>query len=115
MAPRFRIAMAEMMDRHFGELLLDGEERVQRSHRILENHRDPLAADLRKRVVVESQEVLMLIENRAAAGDATGRLRNQPEQREMGDGLSRATFADDAKRFPAAQFIREPIDGAERA
>ena len=55
-----------------GDLVADGEHRVQRRHRLLEDHRDVVAADLRHLVLVERREVAALEEDARAGRDPAG-------------------------------------------
>ena len=59
-----------------------------------------------------SLEQVLALEQHLAAGDAPGRLRHQAHDRERGDALAAARFADDAER--AAALERE-VDAVDRA
>src|SRR5437016_3543220 len=67
-----------------GDLPADGEDRIQARHRVLEDHRDVVAADAPDLVVVHLQDVLTVEDDRAL-DDAAGGLRNETHQRERGD------------------------------
>jgi len=54
---RRAIAHAAMPDQHFGELRADGERRVERRHRFLKDHREPIAAQISERALVGRQQV----------------------------------------------------------
>jgi hypothetical protein len=68
----------------FGQLLGDPQVGVQRGHRILEDHRDALAADAAELAVAGLEEI-DAVEHRGAGVDAPRWLRNQSEQRVAGD------------------------------
>ena len=69
--PRPGRAAAEPLvdEQHLVDLLLDRVERVQRRHRLLEDHRDPVPAHAPERRLVGAQELLAL-EHDAAGRDA---------------------------------------------
>ena len=54
---RLRFECARVQPRDLRQLLRDPHERIERRHRILEDHRDPLAADLPHLVVGQRQQV----------------------------------------------------------
>ena len=74
------------------------EHRIERRHRLLEDHRDAVAADGADALVVERQEVGALEVDRAAV-EVARRLRHQAEDRERGHALARAALADDGERL----------------
>ena len=74
-------------------LVADGEDRVERAHRVLEHHRHRGAAQRQPLAVRHGQEVAAVIED-AAAGDRGRRVPEQPHDRLHGDGLARAALAD---------------------
>ena len=65
--------------KRFGELGTHFHERVERGHRVLENHRDPLATDLAELFLGNFQEI-QAVEHRLPAVDAAGRLGDEAEQ-----------------------------------
>src|SRR5262245_53449559 len=87
-----------MHDERLGDLVADLHRRVQRAHRILEDHADAAAAH-----VVAVDDFLAndvdAAEQRGAARDAAGRSRNQPHDALHADGLAAARFADDRERL----------------
>ena len=94
-------------------LVADGEERIQRGHRVLQDHGDTLAADLAHLARRLGQEVFSL-EGEGAAHDAGG----GGEQAHDGEGegrLARARLAHDAERLPRIQPERDLVDGAHDA
>ena len=87
-----------------GHLVADGLQRVQRGHRLLEDHADVAAADRAHRAP-----------RRAAAGRAVERRRGRrpgapcgrrPHDRERGHRLARAALADEAEDLAAARRSR---------
>ena len=82
--------------------------------RLLEDHRDVAAAELPQRLDGQLRE----IDHRAFAGpeqdlaadDASGRIRNQPHDRQARHRLAGAGFADDGERFPGVQRERDVLD-----
>jgi hypothetical protein len=42
---------------HLGDLVADREDRVERRHRLLEDHRDPVAADRAQLALGEGEQV----------------------------------------------------------
>ena len=78
-----------------GDLIADGEHRVQAGHRLLEDHRDAVAADvahLRRRQV----EQVPAVEHDLPGGDAAGR-RHQAHHGQRQHRLAAAGLADDAE------------------
>ena len=101
---RLGAADAPMPQQPLDDLLADRERRVQRRHRLLEDHRDAVAAQVAHRRRLEPDQLAALEADRAA-GDAAGRRRHQPHDRERRDALAAARFADDGER--AARLDRE--------
>ena len=71
---------------------------IQRGHRLLEDHRDFLAADRAHLLVGQRNEVAPLEQN-PPLDDSAGRLRNQLQYRERRHALAAARFADHGQRF----------------
>ena len=96
------------------DLLADGERRVERAHRLLEDHRDPVAAQLAHRRRRQLEQIGAL-EPDLAAGDAARRPRHESHDRQCGDALAAAGLADDAERAARLQREAHAVDGAELA
>src|SRR5690348_15535733 len=96
---------------HLRDLIADGEHRVERGHRLLEDHGDAVAANAANARVVEPQELLALEVNRAARLDAAG-LLDEAEDGKRGHRFSAARFADDAERFARTDGERHAVDRA---
>ena len=62
----------EMQPRDFGELLADGEEGIERRHRVLKDHRDAVAANSRE-LRLRHRDQIAAFEKGGAAGDSAGR------------------------------------------
>ena len=103
------------MDLHrLGDLVADREHRVQRGHRLLEDHGDPVAADRTHRRLVEAEQIAALEAHRAV-DDAADLGRQQPQDRQRGDALAAAGFADDAERLAGIDREADAVDGARDA
>ena len=87
-----------MHARNFGQLLADREKRIERGHRILENHRDPIAADVGQFVLRQFQQIATL-KPCGSAENLCRRHRQQAEHRQARHAFARTAFANDAKRF----------------
>ena len=82
---------------HLGHLLAHRDQRVQAGHRILEHHRDLLAADGAHLLVADLGQVGAL-KLHLAAFDAGG-VGQQAQNRHRGDTFAAAGFAHDAQDF----------------
>ena len=78
---RRRLVHVEMDHQRFHDLEPDGQHRVQRRHRLLEDHRDIAAANL-AHFVFSKLEKIAPLEQDAAADDAACRLGQQPHDGE---------------------------------
>ena len=95
---KFAVAVLVNGER-FCQLRADLHERVEGSHRVLEDHRDALTTDFAELAFGDFQKI-NAAEKRLPAVNATGRLRDQPKQGLAGDGLARARFPDDSECLP---------------
>ena len=93
----------------FDHLRVDPQHRIQRHHRILEDHRDARAADLSPARLVEASQI-DAFERNAPRDDAPGRI-HQPQDRIGEHRLARARFADDAEDAAA---LEDDIDVVDR-
>ena len=100
-------------DDRLGHLLLDREHRVEARHRVLEDHRDVAAADLAHVRLVHRHEVDAVEQHRAAL-DVPGGLRQQADDREVGDALAAARLAHEAEALAAGELERDAVDGVDR-
>src|SRR5438477_5987149 len=83
-----------MLAQHLADLEADGEHRIQRAHRLLEDHRDLRAAQLLHLARSDSEEVAATVENPARRADARILLGQQAHHGERGDRLAAARLAD---------------------
>ena len=104
---------AAMRGHRLDQLPGDAQHRVQRGHRVLEDHGDVAAAHLADRVLVQVRQVAAAEGDRAA--DDAGRLVEQAHDRLGADALARAGFADDAERLARVKVEADAVDGAHRA
>ena len=114
--PRARLALAHLQvdEQRLHDLLPDRQDRVERGHRLLEDHRDVAAAHLAHVVVGEIEQV-SAGEQDAAGGDAAGFLGQKPHDGERGHRLAAAGFADDRHRFARPDGVRNAVDRAHDA
>ncbi len=78
--PRDRVGQPAVNLQHLTHLLLDGVQRVERGHRLLEDHGDLVAPDLAERVRRERQHILAL-EPDFSGGMRRGRVGEELEDR----------------------------------
>ncbi|CUK21701.1 Uncharacterised protein [Achromobacter sp. 2789STDY5608615] len=87
----------------FGDLVAGREARVERGHRLLEDHGHVGAAHALQRAVGRVDQVQHLAvapaQLHAAVDDAAAAVLHQAHQRQRGDRLARAGFADDRQRL----------------
>ena len=95
-------------------LTSDAMHRVERGHRLLENHADLAAADFANLRVAGVDEVAAF-EIHMAAEDLARRLREQADDRHGGDAFPATGLADDADGLAGGHRERHLIDGAEQA
>ena len=94
---------------HLGHLVADPHQRVQRRHRLLEDHRDAPAAGIPPAGFVLGKQVGLAEAN--AAGDRPHRLRQQAHQGVGAHRLARARFADEAQDLAGHEVERHAVDG----
>ena len=110
---RLAAAGAAVDDERFRDLVADGEDRVERRHRLLKDERDLGAAHLAHLRFGQRQQIAVL-EPDAAAGDPSRRL-HEAHQRQRRDRLAAARFADQPKRFPGSNLEAHVVDRRDRA
>ncbi len=81
---------AAMQRQHLGDLVADGEDRVQRGHRLLEDHRHPVAAQPLQRRARPAPAGRCPSNRIAPEAHAHRRLGQQPHHRQRGDRLAAA-------------------------
>ena len=94
------------------DLLLDGVQRVERGHRLLEDDRDLLAADL-AHVMARRLEQVLAAEADLAGGMRGRRIGQQPQDRQRRDGLARARFADQRHDLALGDVEGDVLDGVD--
>ena len=82
----------------FGELVDNLEVGIERGHGVLEDHRDPFAADGAQVFLVFGQEINAIKEGFAGVDFSRG-LGNEAQKGITGDGFAGTGFADDAEGF----------------
>ena len=112
---------AAMEPARLADLIADGVERRQARHRLLEDHRNAVAADAphppalgRQRCEVDALAALGIVEHHRAASDPGD--RGQEPHHRLADGrLARARLADDRDRLALRYRERDAVDGAHDA
>jgi hypothetical protein len=96
-----------------GDLPAHGEHRVQRGHRLLEDHGDAVAANLAHLALAQLHQVGAAQPHGARV---TPRRRgHQPQDRQRGHALAAARFADHAQRAAGAHRVGNPVDRTHHA
>src|SRR5580693_190982 len=110
--PRLRgLFVQSLMDpQRLADLATDGQYRIEARHRLLEDHRNVVAADGAHLALGELQQVLALEAN--GAGDLARGLGDQPHQRHRGDRFATAGFTDDGQRLAFVDIEGNAVDGA---
>ena len=104
------LAQLLVLDHDLRQLLADGHDGVQRSHGILENHRDAVAAHFLIFLVGVVDQVFPLKEDFTVQNDS-GRIGNQLHHRERHSGLSGAGLAHKTQNLALLQVEIHAIDG----
>ena len=94
-------------------LRVDAQHRVERHHRVLEDHRDALAPQ-RPQAVGPAPTRSSPLEQDAATDDPARRV-DQAEDREAGDRLAGAGFADQPQHLAAANVEAHAVDRLDHA
>ncbi len=90
---RLAPAHAAVHVKDFADLPLHGMQRIERRNRLLEDHRDFVAAHLPQHLFVRRQQLLALIDDRAGRMVRL-RIGQQFQDRQGGDRLAGPRFAD---------------------
>ena len=106
------LAHAEMDAQRLGDLQSDRQDRIERGHRLLEDHRDVAAANLAHLFVGQVEEIAAL-EGDAALRDAPGQLRQEAHDRERRDRFARSGFADDGDHLAGVDVKRQALHRAD--
>ena len=92
----------------------DREHRVQRAHRVLQDHGDLAAADA-LHLALALREEIVAVEQDLAADDARRRPRREPHQAQARHALAGAGLADEPERLALAHGERHAVHGLDRA
>ena len=79
---------------------------IERYHRLLKDHRDPVAAHAAQGRLIRMQQRLAM-KTDITAGVAGRRGREQPQHRQGGDALTGAGFAHQGQRFADRHLERQ--------
>ena len=101
-----------MLPDRFGELKADGQDRIERCHRLLKDHADLTAADLADFLFAQRQKIAA-VEPDAATDDTARRRRNEAQNRERTDRLAAAGLADHRNGLALPDIIRDAVDGSD--
>ncbi len=112
-ARRLPTPYPEPDERCLGDLLADSHDRVERGHRLLEDHRDREPTQLSAAVRVELQEVDTLELDRATHDPCAP--RQEPDEGAQRDRLAGARLPDEAERLAASDLERRAVDRPEGA
>src|SRR5206468_8052623 len=92
------------------QLVADGEHRIERGLRVLEDHRDASAPN-RPHLALGLLEEIVALEQDPAPDDPRRRPRHQSQQRERGHRLAAARLPDDAERLTLSEGKAHAVDG----
>ncbi len=114
--PRACVCLAhpEMDEQRLHDLLPDRQDRIERGHRLLKDHRDIAPAHLAHLVVGETEQVASL-EQDAPVRNARGVLGQQAHDRERRHRLAAAGLADDGYDLAAVDAVGNAVDGVDGA
>ncbi len=105
-------AHGEMLAKHLADLVADGQHRVQRGHRLLEDHGNPPAANPSHAGFRQRGE-FVVAEPDMASGDAADGLRQQAQDRQRGHGLAAAGLAEQCEGLAAPDGQADTVDRAD--
>ena len=97
----------------FPNLPTSAVHRIEGGHRILEDHRHLVAADLLQLLLAHLQDIAALVEHLSL--EARVLVTSQAEQRHRRDALARAGLAHDPDDLPAVDVEADAVDGVDRA
>ena len=97
----------------FGDLMADREHRIEGRRRLLEDHGNPLAAQVRQGTSSHGQNLVALEPD--AAAPACPVLRVEAQDRPQGHALARPRLAQDAERFSSFHVEADAVDGVHGA
>src|SRR5450755_2436697 len=103
----------EMQTQHLGQLKTDREHRVQRRHRLLEDHRDVGAAQPAQLALIQVDQVAAAVYDLAAGKNRCIFLGQQTEDRERSHRLAAARLADQRYGGIAGDVEADALHGFE--
>ena len=109
----FAVRQPTMEAQRLGDLLADGEDRVEGGHRLLKDDGDAIAAQGRELGFAEGSQ-LDAVEPDRTVQDAAGR-GDEVEQRKCQDRLARSALAHDAEGAAAREPVGDAVEGHKRA
>ncbi len=98
----------------FGDLVAHTHHRIERRHRLLEDHRNLVAADAPHLRFAITHGIAAPIEN-FAADNAASTLVEQPDDRKRGHALAAAGLADQPDRLAVRNVETDAVDGTDLA
>src|SRR5665213_539724 len=111
--PRRAPRTAAMAQDGLDDLLADGEARIERGHWLLEDHRQPVAAQIAQGFVGHVKQVEPVEADRAF--DLGRMFRQQTHDGERGHALAAAGFADEAERRAVGYRKIDAVDRMRNA
>jgi hypothetical protein len=102
-------AEAAVAHQGLADLVADGEARIERGHRLLEDHGQPVAAQIEHLPLGQCAELAALEHD--GAGDVGSGPGQKPHDGERGDALAAARLADDAERPAGLDGEADAADG----
>src|SRR5206468_1247381 len=105
---RVRLGYVVVSEDRLDDLVADPMDRVEGGHRVLEDHRDAVAANRLELVVGGGRQLLALVADRSR--DPGVRPSGEPENRHRGDRLAAAGLPDDAEHLPGLEREGDAAD-----
>jgi hypothetical protein len=106
---RLALGHRAMRAHRLGQLATDFVKRMQRRERVLEDHRDVVAAN-RAQLVFGQRDQIFAFELDLPR-DASALTTREPERRQRGHRLARSRLADDPERASFVHLVADPVDG----
>jgi hypothetical protein len=107
-----RTTEMEMKPEHFGDLVSNGEDGVERGHGFLEDHGDLLTPDLLHLLLRKGEEICPFEED-LTPFVATERGRDQSHNGESGDAFAATGFSNDTQNLASLYLKINPCHGFE--
>src|SRR5256886_8265720 len=113
--PRSPAGQPLVDDGGLGDLIAHREHRIERRHRLLEDHRDLVATDRPQLAGLEGQQVAPLQLDEAPGAEMAPGLGDEAEYGERRDGLAAPRLAHDAERLARLHLEGDTVHRARRA